>query len=138
MRAAVGGVFKLGLGKALNGMYEKMMKEDELVRWNLLHGMYAYDAKTPDEYVQRIRKFTLKGIADRITQDVLILGAREDHFIMPKLFHEEYDLLNNVRSLTLNLFTDKQYAGAHCNVGNTKLALDTMADWIIQKKAQED
>ena len=51
---------------------------------------------------------------------------------------KQYDLLNNVRSLTLNLFTDRQYAGAHCNVGNTKLALDTMADWIIQKKSQED
>lgn len=84
-----------------------------------------------------IRKFTLKGIAHRITQDVLILGAREDHFIMPKLFHEEYDLLKNVRSLTLSLMTDRQDAGAHCNVGNTKLALDTMADWIIQRKREE-
>ena len=93
------------------------------------------DAKTPDEYVQRIRKFTLKGIGDKITQDVLILGAREDHFIMPRLFHEEYDLLTNVRSLTLSLFTDRQDAGAHCNVGNTKLALDTMADWITRAKA---
>ncbi len=135
MRSAIGGIFKLGLGKAMNGMYEKMMQKDELVRWNLLHGMYAYDAKTPDEYIQRIRKFTLKGIADRITQDVLILGAREDHFIMPKLFHEEYDLLTNVRSLTLSLMTDRQDAGAHCNVGNTKLALDTMADWIARTKA---
>ncbi len=135
MRSAIGRIFKLGLGKAMNGMYDKMMKKDELVRWNLLHGMYAYDAKTPDEYIQRIRKFTLKGIADRITQDVLILGAREDHFIMPKLFHEEYDLLTNVRSLTLSLMTDRQDAGAHCNVGNTKLALDTMADWIARTKA---
>ena len=135
MRSAIGGIFKLGLGKAMNGMYDKMMEKDELVRWNLLHGMYAYDAKTPDEYIRRIRKFTLKGIANRITQDVLILGAREDHFIMPKLFHEEYDLLTNVRSLTLSLMTDRQDAGAHCNVGNTKLALDTMADWIARTKA---
>ena len=98
----------------------------------------ARDRTLWEGYAQRIRKFSRKGIAGRITQDVLILGAREDHFIMPKLFHEEYDLLTNVRSLTLNLFTDQQDAGAHCNVGNTKLALDTMADWIIRKKAQED
>ena len=137
MRSAIGGVFRLGLGRAMNGLYDRMMEKDELIRWNLLHGMYAYDAKTPDEYIQRIRKFTLKGIAHRITQDVLILGAREDHFIMPKLFHEEYDLLKNVRSLTLSLMTDRQDAGAHCNVGNTKLALDTMADWIGQRKREE-
>ncbi len=46
-------------------------------------------------------------------------------------------LLKNVRSLTLSLMTDRQDAGAHCNVGNTKLALDTMADWIEQRKREE-
>lgn len=114
----------------MNGFYKKMMKQDELVRWNLLHGMYAYDAKTPMEYIARIRKFTLHGIADKITQDVLVLGAREDHFINPRLFHEEFDLLTNVRSLTLRLFSEKDNAGGHCNVGNSKLVLDAMLSWL--------
>ena len=114
----------------MNGFYKKMMKQDELVRWNLLHGMYAYDAKTPMEYIARIRKFTLHGIADKITQDVLVLGAREDHFINPRLFHEEFDLLTNARSLTLRLFSEKDNAGGHCNVGNSKLVLDAMLSWL--------
>lgn len=99
-------------------------------KWNLLHGMYAYDAKTPSDYVRKIRKFTLKGIADRIDQDALIIGANKDHFIMPYLFHEEYDMLQNARSLTLRLLTDKQDAGAHCNVGNSKFVLDSIIKWI--------
>ena len=45
-------------------------------------------------------------IADRIDQDVLIIGANKDHFIMPYLFHEEYDMLQNARSLILRLLTD--------------------------------
>lgn len=114
----------------MNGFYKKMMKQDELVRWNLLHGMYAYDAKTPMEYIARIRKFTLHGIADKITQDVLVLCAREDHFINPRLFHEEFDLLTNARSLTLRLFSEKDNAGGHCNVGNSKLVLDAMLSWL--------
>ena len=117
----------------MNGFYKKMMKQDELVRWNLLHGMYAYDAKTPMEYIARIRKFTLHGIADKITQDVLILGAREDHFINPRLFHEEYDLLTNARSLSLRLFSDKDNAGGHCNVGNSKKVLDAMISWLNEQ-----
>ena len=52
-----------------------MMRSNELVRWNLLHGMYAYDAKSPSEYVQRIRKFTLRGIVDKIELDVLVIGV---------------------------------------------------------------
>ena len=123
-------MFRTGIDAPMNKLYTKMMEKDELVRWNLLHGMYAYDADTPAEYVRKIRCFTLKNIADRITQDVLILGAKEDHFIMPYLFHEEYDLLKNAKSLTLRLLTNQQDAGAHCNVGNAKLALDSMIKWI--------
>ena len=117
----------------MNGFYKKMMKQDELVRWNLLHGMYAYDAKTPMQYIERIRKFTLHGIAERITQDVLVLGAREDHFINPRLFHEEYDLLSNARSLTLRLFSEQDNAGDHCNVGNSKKVLDAMLSWLKER-----
>lgn len=79
---------------------------------------------------QKICCFTVKNIAGRIDQDVLIVGANKDHFIMPYLFHEEYDLLQNARSLTLRLLTDKQDAGAHCNVGNSKLVLDSIIKWI--------
>ena len=107
-----------------------MMEKEEIIKWNLLHGMYAYDAKTPADYVRKIRRFTLKGIADKIDQDVLIIGANKDHFIMPYLFHEEYDMLQNARSLTLRLLTDKQNAGAHCNVGNSKLVFDSIIKWI--------
>ncbi len=117
----------------MNGFYKKMMKDNELVRWNLLHGMYAYDAKTPMEYIDRIRKFTLHGIADKITQDVLVLGAKEDHFINPRLFHEEYDLLTNAKSLTLRLFSEKDDAGGHCNVGNSKKVLDAMISWLMEE-----
>ena len=128
-------LFSVGFIKGpLNLLYRQMMRSNELVRWNLLHGMYAYDANSPSEYVQRIRKFTLRGIADKIEQDVLVIGAREDHFIHPRLFHEEYDLLTNVRSLTFQLFTEKQNAGAHCNVGNPKLVLDSMVHWIQEMK----
>ena len=38
--------------------------------------------------------------------------------------------LENVKSLTVRIFTDKEDAGAHCNIGNTKLVLDTMINWI--------
>lgn len=120
---------------ALNLFYRKMMKANELVCWNLLHGMYAYGADSPCDYIRKIREFTLKGIGERIHQDVLIIGAREDHFIHPRLFHEEYDMLKNVRSLTFKLFTDEQDAGAHCNVGNSRLVLDTIANWILEVKS---
>ena len=116
----------------MNGLYKKMMQKDERVRWNLLHGMYAYGARSPIEYIEKIQQFTLHGIADRIVQDLLVIGAREDHFIHPRLFHEEFDLLQHTRSLTLRLFSQKDDAGCHCNLGNTQKALDAMVSWLCE------
>ena len=41
-------------------------------------------------------------------------------------------MLTNVRSLTFRLFTDKEDAQNHCNVGNGQLVLDTVCSWIEQ------
>ena len=112
--------------------YRKMMEKSELVKWNLMHGMYAYGAKDPVGYVKKVRKFTLKGIGDKVTQDMLILAGRDDHMIMPSLFCEEFDLLPNVRSLALQMYSNMDDAGNHCNMGNMKLALDTMVRWMDQ------
>ena len=52
--------------------------------------------------------------------------------IMPSLFCEEFDLLPNVRSLALQIYSNMDDAGSHCNMGNMKLALDTMIRWMDQ------
>lgn len=111
--------FRKGFAGIFNGFYRKMLDKSELVRWNLM-----------------LRNFTLKGIADRITQDILIIGGRNDHMIMPHLFKEEYDLLTNVRSLTFSLYSDKDDAGSHCGIGNMKLILDTMVSWTEQMNSK--
>ncbi len=122
--------FRRGFAGIFNGFYKKMMKKSEMVKWNLMHGMYAYDAPDPVGYVKKIRNFTLKGIGDKISQDMLIIGGRDDHMIMPHLFKEEYDLLPNVKSLSFQLYSNQDDAGSHCGIGNMKLILDTMVSWI--------
>ena len=39
-------------------------------------------------------------------------------------------MLKNVRSLTFRLFTEKEGAQNHCNVGNGEIVLDTICNWI--------
>ena len=130
LRVVMDGMYKRGHAGIFNKLYKSMMQKNELVKWNLLHGMYAYDAPDPVGYVQKVRQFTLKGIGEKVTQDMLILAGRNDHMILPSLFHEEYDLLSNTRSLALQLYTEQDDAGSHCNMGNMKLALDTMVSWM--------
>ena len=69
---------------------------------------------------------------------MLILGAAEDHFIDYHLVDREIAMLKNTKSLTFRLFTAKEDAQNHCNVGNGKLALDTICNWIISVDKKAD
>ncbi|WMJ87087.1 alpha/beta fold hydrolase [Anaerocolumna sp. MB42-C2] len=108
----------------------KLKKGDELVKWGLKHGMYAYEAKSPYDYFVKMNQYQMVDIAPFIDQDMLIIGANKDHFIDYHMISKEIDVLNNVKSLTIRIFTEKENAGAHCNVGNSELVLDTMLSWI--------
>ncbi|MGN6714158.1 hypothetical protein [Anaerocolumna jejuensis] len=74
----------------------------------------------------------------KITQDFLLLGAEKDHFIPVEFYKPIIDSLPNVKSLTYRLFTEKESAENHCNAGNTKLALDTIINWIKVIKLSSD
>lgn len=108
----------------------RRMAQEPIMDWAIRHGMYAYDADTPFGYIKKLDDYKMTDVGHRITQDMLILGAGRDHFIRRELYAMELDALPNVKSLTFRLMTEQEDAGSHCNVGNPKLALDTVLDWI--------
>lgn len=123
-----------GFRGIVNFVFNRKAKNDEMVRWGLEHGKYAYEAKDAYGYAVNMNNFQMMDIADKITQDILIVGANKDHFIPYTMIGEEISALKNVRSLTFRLFTDKEDACNHCNCGNVKLTFDTFMDWIMQMK----
>lgn len=120
--------------KIINTVFAKKANKDEMIHWGLEHGKYAYQAKDAYEYANNMNHFQMMDVADKVTQDILIVGANKDHFIPYTMIGEEINALKNVRSLTFRLFTDKEDAGNHCNVGNVRLTFDTFMDWIMQMK----
>ncbi|MCR5141215.1 MAG: alpha/beta fold hydrolase [Ruminococcus sp.] len=116
----------------INFIFGKKAKKEPIIDWGLKHGCYAYEAKDAYGYAKKLKLYDLEPIADKITQDMLIIGANQDHFIDHKLIGREINMLKNVKSLTFRLFTDKENAQNHCNVGNGKIVLDTICNWIEQ------
>jgi len=68
--------------------------------------------------------------SDKVTQDVLILTGKDDHFIPFKMHEMQVKALTNARSVTSRVFTREDQAQNHCQVGNLGLALESMVDWI--------
>lgn len=125
-------LMKLHARPLINFVFNMKAKKEPVIDWGLKHGCYAYEAKDAYGYAQKLKLYDLEPVADRITQDILIIGASQDHFIHYRLIGREINMLTNVRSLTFRLFTDKEEAQNHCNVGNGKIVLDTICAWITQ------
>ena len=73
---------------------------------------------------------------DRITQDVLVLSSSADHFIPAKMHAMQLKALVNARSVSGRMFTEQEQAQNHCQIGNLKLAMDTMLEWIDTVQAR--
>mgnify|MGYP002623925860 FL=1 len=121
---------KLHARPLINLVFGKKAKKEPVIDWGIKHGCYAYEAKDAYGYAKKLKLYDLEPVADKITQDMLIIGANQDHFIDYRLIGREINMLKNVKSLTFRLFTDKEDAQNHCNVGNGKVVLDTICSWI--------
>jgi hypothetical protein len=58
------------------------------------------------------------------------MAGSEDNLIPLSHFYQQIEALKNARSLTARLFTRKEQAQNHCQVGNLRLAVDYITDWI--------
>jgi len=68
----------------------------------------------------------LKTFSHLILQDVLLLAGQNDHYVPIKQFTDQILTLTNVRSLTARMFTSKETADTHYQIGNLGLAANVM------------
>lgn len=96
--------------------------------WLFKQGCYVYGVETLPEYLNCIKQYNTRELSRRITQDVLLLAGASDIYTM--YFDEQKAALTNARSVTGRIFTADEHADHHCQVGNLKLALDYILQWI--------
>jgi pimeloyl-ACP methyl ester carboxylesterase len=117
-----------------NKMTLKKLKKDKMHAWSIGNLMYITMKETPMEAADVVLQLNAKNLhSGRVTQDVLILTGREDHFIPFKMHRKQVKALTNARSVTPRVFTKEEHAQNHCQIGNIGLALDVMEKWIEEK-----
>ena len=105
-------------------------------KWSIEHMMYITGQSTPFDAMVFALKLNAENLASwRVNQDVLILTGEADHFIPLKLHHLQVAAIVNAKSVTARIFTKKDQAHNHCQVGNTGLALRVMTDWLEEKRS---
>lgn len=115
---------------------QKKMNKIYFLNWLFEQGYYIYeDVNTPCQYFNRIKQYNTRDISKLIQQDTLVMAGTHDFYTI--YLKDQVDALTNARSVESRLFTEQEQAHQHCQVGNTKLALDVMLDWMerVEKNA---
>jgi len=120
--------------KFMNKQSYKKMAKDAMHHWLINQTMYISKSTTPLEGMKTMFNLTRENQhPEKILQDVLILTGRNDHFIPIKMHNMQLKALTNARSVEDRVFTKEDQAQNHCQVGNIRLSLDHILDWISRK-----
>jgi pimeloyl-ACP methyl ester carboxylesterase len=118
----------------MNYLARLKMNANYQERWGINNLMYITKTRTPMDATDILLQFNEHNLhSELVIQDVLILTGAKDHFIPLKMHYKQVSALRNAKSVTARIFTEKDHAGNHCQVGNIGLALDVMEKWLEHK-----
>jgi pimeloyl-ACP methyl ester carboxylesterase len=107
------------------------------VAWAYKNAVWTMGTKDLEDTVKAFAPYTLRDVAQRIRQDVLILQGTEDHFIP---FHQAANFetaLVNARSVTTRVFDHASGGAQHCQGGAVTLVYAAVFDWLLEKFGPE-
>ena len=116
----------------INGLIGRLSKKSLMLEWGVAQGMHVMGVPSPYEFLRKCTLFNTRDVSPQVEQDVLILGGQEDHYIPLHQFFDQGRMLTGVRSLTSRLFTRKETAQNHCQLGNVGLSIRVIVDWVDQ------
>lgn len=124
------GLVRLKRSSILNAAARVLMKKDQYAQWGITQGMHVMGCKTPYEFFVKLKAHNGYATSGLVTGDVLAMAGAEDHFVPLAQFFEQLKLLISARSVTGRIFTGREQAQSHCQVGNLGVAALHMLGWI--------
>jgi alpha-beta hydrolase superfamily lysophospholipase len=86
---------------------------------------------TPDmeSAMEKVKKFTLAGIADKIECPILIAHGGSDLLTPPSIAQQLYDAVGS-KDKTLKVFSAEEGGDHHVQVDNRQVGIDYICDWL--------
>jgi alpha-beta hydrolase superfamily lysophospholipase len=85
-----------------------------------------------DSAMEKLKKFTLAGVAQNITCPMLICWGTEDKLTPREVAHQLHDAVGS-KDKTLKIFTQEDGGAEHCQVDNRQVGTDYIADWLSKR-----
>ena len=122
--AAVNKIDNPVIATLVNHKIMMAVKKDVALGFKIRKGNKVMHTDKPSNLIKAISKFTMAGIEDKITQDVLLLAGDHDMYVPTEIITSVRDSLVNANSVKTYLFDQASGGERHCQVGNKQIAFD--------------
>ncbi|CUW06071.1 alpha/beta fold hydrolase [Leuconostoc gasicomitatum] len=130
MRAAVHKINNPIVAALVNRKILATTKSNIDMAFKIRKGNEVMNTDKPSNLIKAISKFTMSGIEDKITQEVLLLAGDHDMYVPTKAIESVAKSLKNAKSVTTYLFDQASGGERHCQVGNKQIAFDKISEFL--------
>ena len=82
--------------------------------------------------LEKLKKFTLAGVAERIRCPMLICWGTQDK-LTPRSVADELYAAVGAKDKTLKIFDEDEGGAEHCQVDNRQVGTDYICDWLAAR-----
>jgi hypothetical protein len=123
-------LFKAGDRKGTEALVARERLPSSVFEWCVVQGMHITGTRTPFDFLTAIAKHSLDGILHNVKQDILLTEGEQDHLFDVGWVHRTMRELVCARSVTARIFTAREGAEQHCQLGNSAVARHAIVHWL--------
>jgi pimeloyl-ACP methyl ester carboxylesterase len=123
-------LFKAGVRKGVETLVDDQRMLSTCFNWCIMQGMHITGTKTPFDCLNSLSAHNLEGVLHNVKQDVLVTEGEDDHLFNVDWLYRIMRELVCARSVTARIFTAREGAEQHCQVGNSALAREEIVRWL--------
>ena len=125
-------LFKAGDRKETAALVAEERVPNSVFDWCVTQGMHITGTKTPFDFLTAIAQHSLEGILHNLKQDVLLTEGEQDHLFDVEWLYRTMRELVCARSVTARVFTAREGAEQHCQLGNSAVAREEIVCWLAR------
>jgi esterase/lipase len=109
--------------------WDAMKKDHNSVATSHFQLPWVLGVEGMEAAMEKLKKFTLAGVADKIKCPMLVCWGEEDKLTPREIAHQLYDNVGS-QDRTLKIFTVAEGGAEHCQVDNRQVGTDYICDWL--------
>jgi pimeloyl-ACP methyl ester carboxylesterase len=125
-------LFKAGDREGTEALVAEERLPNSVFEWCVTQGMHITGTRTPFDFLTAIAQHSLEGILHNLKQDVLLTEGEQDHLFDIEWLYRAMRELVCARSVTARIFTAREGAEQHCQLGNSAVAREEIVCWLAR------